>query len=49
VGSFACLLALSVRLTLIVAVAFTAMYVFMRHSGKKSHEYFPFNRNIWEV
>lgn len=44
VGSFACLLALSVRLTLIVAIAFTAMYIFMRHSGKKSHEYFAFQQ-----
>ena len=39
-GTFTALLALSVRLTAIVAVAFTGMYLFIRHSGKKSHAYF---------
>lgn len=40
VGTFTALLLLSVRLTAIVAVAFLGMYLFIRHSGKKSHKYF---------
>lgn len=40
IGTFTALLLLSVRLTAIVAVAFLGMYLFIRHSGKKSHEYF---------
>jgi len=43
-ATFACLLALSARLTAIVAVAFAGMYLFIRHSGKKSHAYFTFQQ-----
>lgn len=43
-GTFTALLLLSVRLTAIVAVAFLGMYLFIRHSGKKSHEYFTFQQ-----
>ncbi|SHH74488.1 ATP-binding cassette, subfamily B [Sporobacter termitidis DSM 10068] len=40
IGTFAVLLLLNVTLTLIVAAAFLCMFLFIRHSGKKSHEYF---------
>ena len=40
IGTFTALLVLSARLTAIVVVAFAGMYLFIRHSGKKSHAYF---------
>jgi len=40
IGTFAVLVILNLELTVIVVLAFLGMYLFMRHSGKKSHEYF---------
>ncbi|MHC1772114.1 MAG: ABC transporter ATP-binding protein [Flexilinea sp.] len=40
IGTFSVLVILNLELTVIVVVAFFGMYLFMRYSGKKSHEFF---------
>jgi ABC-type multidrug transport system, ATPase and permease components len=45
IGTFSVLVILNLELTGIVVVAFLGMYLFMRHSGKKSHEFFASQQN----